>query len=237
MTDTAIILCGGQGTRFRAVNPDIPKSLAPIEKKPFIGLLIDKLVLTGISKIVLSTGHMSEKIERYISSRSDANFIFSKENKPLGTGGALLEAINFCDNSEILIINGDSFVDADLSEFLIHHRTLNSQFSILGSSSRAHETKFNMHVQNNHLVASFGQINDNSNNLMSAGIYITSPFFLKNFRPIGNSLENDFFPTWAHCKHLYAKEIKSTVFDIGSPVGYNTFMSYFKNNKKAYGCL
>ena len=83
------ILCGGQGTRFRAVREDIPKALAPINGVPFLDLLLDNLISQGCQRIILGTGYLSEQIEFYLQQRSDAEYLISREDAPLGTGGAI----------------------------------------------------------------------------------------------------------------------------------------------------
>lgn len=40
----AIILCGGLGTRLRTVVSDVPKTMAPINGKPFMMLQVEKLI-------------------------------------------------------------------------------------------------------------------------------------------------------------------------------------------------
>ena len=61
-----LILCGGQGTRFRAVSQDIPKALAPIQGQPFIDLLLDDLVSQGFQIIILAIGLLGEQIEAHL---------------------------------------------------------------------------------------------------------------------------------------------------------------------------
>ena len=79
------ILCGGQGTRFREVREDIPKALAPINGTPFLDLLLNDLVSQGCRRIILGTGYLSEQIESHLQKRKDAEFIISREKRPLGT--------------------------------------------------------------------------------------------------------------------------------------------------------
>ena len=57
----AIILCGGLGTRFRSVSESIPKTLAPVSGRPVLKWLIDDLTIMGIKRIILASGHLSEK--------------------------------------------------------------------------------------------------------------------------------------------------------------------------------
>ena len=84
-----LILCGGLGTRFRAVREDIPKALAPIKGVPFIDLLLNDLIAQGFLRIILATGYLGSQLEHHLKQRTDANYIIACEPKPLGTGGAV----------------------------------------------------------------------------------------------------------------------------------------------------
>ena len=106
-----MILCGGQGTRFRTVREDIPKALAPIQGTPWIDILLDDRVAQGFRRIILATGHLSDQIEHHVKQRTDREYIISKEPKPLGTGGAIKFAEKHFLSDDILILNGDSRID------------------------------------------------------------------------------------------------------------------------------
>ena len=85
----AIILAGGKGTRLRSVVNDRPKVMAKIKDRPFLFILLDKLLELEIPKIVISTGYMSEFLEKELGNSYKGKEIFySKETEPLGTGGA-----------------------------------------------------------------------------------------------------------------------------------------------------
>ena len=103
-----LILCGGLGTRFRQVQDDIPKALAPIQGTPFIDLLLKDLVDQGFRRIILATGHLSSQLEQYVQRRRDAEYIISCEPKPMGTGGAIKLAEQHIRSDIFLILNGDS---------------------------------------------------------------------------------------------------------------------------------
>jgi len=110
-----IILCGGQGTRFREVRDDIPKALAPIQDTLFLDLLLDDLISQGLNRIILATGYLGDQIENYVNNRSDANYIISNEPKPLGTAGALKYAESKFTLDHVLVLNGDSRIIVDFN--------------------------------------------------------------------------------------------------------------------------
>src|SRR5215467_5439802 len=120
----AFVLCGGAGTRLRPVLADRPKSMAPISGAPFLQLLLDRLRSEGIGDVILGTGHMAEKIERYFGSGNKfaVRIRYSREDEPLGTGGALKLAESLI-SDPVLVLNGDSYVEWNLNSMLDLFRT------------------------------------------------------------------------------------------------------------------
>lgn len=123
MRITAVILCGGQGTRLRPVIGDLPKCLARVAGRPFLSYILDHLVSQGVKKVVLCT---REEQFDYFSEFGPANnwhyngidILFSFESTPLGTGGALRNALPLLDTDPVLVLNGDTYCGFDLSRLL-----------------------------------------------------------------------------------------------------------------------
>jgi NDP-sugar pyrophosphorylase family protein len=112
----AFVLCGGLGTRLRPILTDRPKSMALVAGIPFLELLLKQLRGKGIRQVVLGTGYMAEQIESYFRDGSglDLQIQYSREEKPLGTGGALKLAEGLL-SDPVLVLNGDSYVDWSLT--------------------------------------------------------------------------------------------------------------------------
>src|SRR5690349_21298843 len=104
----AAILCGGKGTRLQPVISDLPKGLAPVRGRALLDILVEDLVAQGLRRIILCVGHMKEQIISHFSGRRDADFLFSEETAPLGTGGAVKNAAEFIRSDPFLVMNGDS---------------------------------------------------------------------------------------------------------------------------------
>ncbi len=121
----AIILCGGFGKRLSEItNNSINKSVVKIGGKPFIYYILGQLHSIGIKRIVLCTGINSSSVEKAIKifERNNPNvfeFIFSKENQPLGTAGALINSYSKLKNDYSIVMNGDTYVDDNLQNLLI----------------------------------------------------------------------------------------------------------------------
>jgi D-glycero-alpha-D-manno-heptose 1-phosphate guanylyltransferase len=126
----AIILCGGLGRRIASVLPNIPKVLAPVAGHPFIYFVIDHLRKQGITKIILATGHGHGLVREYITSTfpgtppggESIEFGFSREEKPLGTGGAIKLAFAETTTQNVLVVNGDTLYKIDLAELAAAHQ-------------------------------------------------------------------------------------------------------------------
>ena len=108
----AVILAGGFGTRLSHVVKDVPKPMAPIRDIPFLKYQYDYLVSRGFDSFVLLTGYKSNVIEDYF--RDYSNVVCIREETPLGTAGALLNAYEHLE-PEFLLLNGDTFFSADFS--------------------------------------------------------------------------------------------------------------------------
>ena len=119
----AIILAGGQGTRLKSVVADIPKPLAPINNIPFLTYLICFLKQQDIKHIVLSVGYRWEMIkEIYGDSYEGLKISYAIEQMPLGTGGGIALSLEKTYEKDILILNGDSFIDFELKKFYEFHK-------------------------------------------------------------------------------------------------------------------
>ena len=112
----AIVLAGGFGTRLRSVVSDVPKPMAPVAGKPFLCWLIERLAAQDYRHIVLATGYLHEKVEAFFQDTYSGVAIgYAREFSPLGTGGAIVNALQKCDEECVTVLNGDTLFDVDHS--------------------------------------------------------------------------------------------------------------------------
>lgn len=120
---TAVVLAGGRGTRLASVVADRPKPLAPVDGEPFLLRLLDQLAAAGCARVVLCTGHLGDQIEAELGrEHAGMALCYSREARPLGTGGALRLALPLLQADSVLVLNGDSYVDVDLAGFVARAR-------------------------------------------------------------------------------------------------------------------
>ena len=59
----AIILAGGLGSRLSGVLPGVAKCTIPINGTPFLGFVLDRLIDSGVNRIIISVGYLSDQVE------------------------------------------------------------------------------------------------------------------------------------------------------------------------------
>jgi mannose-1-phosphate guanylyltransferase len=127
----AVILAGGLGTRLGGVLGDLPKTMAPVGGRPFLGRLLDQLVADGIGRVLLCLGHRAGPALDWLAA-APLPAVAIVESRPLGTGGALRLALpRLGGHRPVLVMNGDSWIDAPLAPFLAAHRRAGTVGSLL----------------------------------------------------------------------------------------------------------
>src|SRR5215469_18199337 len=118
----AVLLCGGAGLRLRSVIGNTPKGMANVSGRPFLELLLRQLRRHGFDRAVLAIGYGGEAIRSYFGDQAfGLQLAYSVESCPLGTGGALRNAADMIESDDVLIMNGDSYTDANLQALVVDH--------------------------------------------------------------------------------------------------------------------
>jgi len=129
----SLVLAGGLGTRIRPVLGDLPKLLAPIGERTYLDFLLQWLARFGARRVVFALGHGAQPILDHLGRRPMGSLAVETvvEPRPLGTAGAVRFARAKLATDPVLVLNGDSFVDADLCAFHAAHRANGAQGTIL----------------------------------------------------------------------------------------------------------
>lgn len=110
--DEILILAGGFGTRLRSEVPDLPKPLAPVAGRPFLAYLLDRYAAAGMRRVILATGYLGDVVEQTIGARwAGMDVVYSREETPLGTGGAIAAAARLASGNGLHVCNGDTYLE------------------------------------------------------------------------------------------------------------------------------
>lgn len=215
-----LILCGGLGRRLSEVTKDIPKPMAKINNEPFLDILIKYVSSFGFKRFLFCTGYKKEVIENhYRSYKGGLEIIFSREDKLLGTGGAVKNAKGLIKSDKFLVMNGDSFSKIDLKGFLKFHIKKNALISIAVVKVRQRKDDVGLvSVNDRDEIIHFSEKNDfYGSGYVNAGSYI---FDKKVFSYMPDkskfSLEYDLFPEMVN-KGIYGYIVDAELIDIGIP--------------------
>ncbi len=221
----AVILAGGQGTRLQSVISDIPKPMAPVNGRPFLVFLVTRLVALGFNDIILSVGYLHEQIMDHFGDGREfqASISYCIEHEPLGTGGAVREALLLANTEDLLVMNGDTYVAADLERLVSFHESLQG-FATMAVVPIEDASRYGaVNVSPSGLVTEFAEKKSAGSALINSGVYVFSRKVLESIPPGRVSLEADVLPILASAGHLAAQIQDVPFIDIGVPSAYREF--------------
>ncbi|MBR6126957.1 HAD-IIIA family hydrolase [bacterium] len=219
----AVILAGGFGTRLSHIVSDVPKPLAPIEEIPFLEYVVKALKKQSFDNFVFLTGYKAEQIEKQFNQLENAVFI--KEEKALGTGGAILNAFDKLQD-EFFVINGDTFFDIDYD--ILEKFGKNKPITLALRYTNNIERYGFVEIDDNFKITSFVEKSslpkDRIDGYINGGIYYVRKSALKPYAEKFNgefiSLETEIFPKLLNNNQLYGLPIGGCFIDIGIPEDY-----------------
>ena len=229
----AIVLCGGAGLRLRSVTGDAPKSLAKIGGRPFLEILLNQLRRHGFRRTILAVGYQRDLIRSHFGDRAyGLTLAYSIESTPLGTGGALRKAVQLVESDSTLIMNGDSYTDADLAAFAADFCSAEVDLSMLVTPADGRVDCGLVSVDSTGRVLGFKEKEGTLGaRYVNAGIYMATRSILWDV-PTGLqvSLEAELFPRWLkEGKRIRAFGHAGNCIDIGTPERYQNAQDILAN--------
>jgi NDP-sugar pyrophosphorylase family protein len=220
----AIVLCGGAGLRLRSVTGDAPKSTAAIAGRPFLELLFRQLQRHGFRRAILAVGYQHEVIRSYFGpSACGLQLTYSVEHTPMGTGGALRNALESIHSDSALVTNGDSYTNADLKEFVSNYQRQQADASMIVVPVDGRDDAGSVVLNEAREIVRFEEKRANSDaRYLNAGIYMVSRQMLSGIAPDRKiSLEVELFPGWLNQgKTITGFVCSEPCIDIGTPERY-----------------
>ncbi len=221
--ETAVLLCGGKGTRLRPVTYEIPKSLVPIQGKTLLEHLLDLLKKYGIKNVILSVGYLKDNIKQHFGdgSRFGINITYVEEDTPLGTAGplGLLKTLNMLPNRAFITSNGDELKDINITEMYKLHKAKNALATIALTRVEDPSQYGVARLEGNRILefVEKPKKGEAPSNLINSGFYILEPSIVDIVHNGFAMLEKDVFPLLARQGKLFGFSFKGQWFDIGNP--------------------
>ncbi|MGZ5192061.1 MAG: sugar phosphate nucleotidyltransferase, partial [Flavisolibacter sp.] len=219
----AIILAGGLGTRLREAVPDLPKAMAPVAGKPFISFVIDHLRMQGIDRFIFSLGYKHEIVESYLKEQYPTlDYVTVVESEPLGTGGAILLALEKTKTNHVLIANGDTLFKIELEEVLLIHQSKNASCTLSLKPMTDFERYGVVETDTEGKIISFKEKQFYKNGLINGGVYLVNkPKFISHSFPEKFSFEKEYLEKYFAEEKFYGVVQDNYFIDIGIPEDFN----------------
>lgn len=233
----AVILAGGLGTRLGPLTKDIPKPMTPIRGKPFLEWQLQYLSQQGLKEFLLLTGYKGDQIEKYFSAggRWGWKITYNREEQPLGTGGALLNAFEKLP-AEFLLFFGDSFLPVQAYEIYEKLKSPNIDI-VMAVYDNAEDTTvpYNVALNRENLVTRYqkGKASEGLT-FVEAGVYGVKKIGLVASENKICSFESDLLTPAIQAGRVAAWKSPHRFFDIGTPQRLKLFEErmgdYFQNS-------
>lgn len=217
----AVILSGGKGTRLQSVIKDIPKTMADVNGTPFLETTLQWLNSFNINKVILAVGYKKEYIKKYFGNNyKNINLIYSEEEEPLGTGGAIKKALKECVDDNVIVMNGDVLARVDLNKMYEKHLSLGSVMTI-AVKEMTNFDRFGVVKFNKDRITRFEEKKYAEKGFMNTGIYIMNKDIFENkIEDKSFSIENDYLSKYIDKDKISPFIFAGEFIDIGIPEDY-----------------
>lgn len=224
----AIILAGGFGTRLSHLVSDVPKPMAPVCNRPFLEYILDDLIQQGMTSLILAVGHQYKKIiDHFGYDYHGVRLVYSIEKEPLGTGGAIENAMPHAITSPVFVVNGDTYFPVDLTAMMKKGKELEKPLIAVkkvedctryGAVTFAEDGK----------ITTLSEKNKTGEGFINGGCYLLPNDSFAQDKTFF-SLETEIFPNLVANNALFAFESDSFFIDIGVEEDYINAQSIFRD--------
>jgi mannose-1-phosphate guanylyltransferase len=220
----AVVLVGGEGTRMRPLTETVPKPLLPLMDRHALDHVLDHLARHGVHEVVLSSPYLEQVFHPFIAARhGDPAITWITETHALGTGGAIVNALEAAGDEPFFALNGDILTDLDLTAMLashedkgaavtiaLHHVDDARAFGLVATDDEGRIEEFREKPED----PVPGDVN--------AGTYLLDPEVLRAWTPGDTiSIERDIFPGLIDAGHpVYGFVADAYWLDLGTPEKY-----------------
>lgn len=262
-----IIPAAGLGTRFLPATKSMPKEMLPIVDKPCILHLVEEAVESGIKEIIIITGRGKHSIEDFFDHSFElhetlkgrknqktlkelerieklANFVYVRQDKPLGDGHAILCAKELVDQEPFAVLFGDDIYDSKrpaLAQMIDEYKEKQAPIIALQKIAKKDSDKYGIIGTKNRQ----GKLHEISrleekpkpekapSNLAITGKYIVTPELLQTLSKSKSKSKDqelrliDGMKNFLQSSKIYGLEIEGQRFDTGDKLGYLQAVIHF----------
>jgi NDP-sugar pyrophosphorylase family protein len=214
----AVILVGGRGTRLGGITDTVPKPMLTVGGRPFLDYQLWFLRESGVTEVVMCVGYLSEVVQaRYgVAPPFGLRILFSHESSPAGTGGALVLARSYLDET-FFVLNGDTILDLELGALAVGVTEDSAMLGVLSLRHVPDAGRYGQVAMEGRCISGFAEKSAVGPGLISGGVYCLKRSVLDLLPSPPCSLEKDLFPRLAGERRLSGILCDGYFIDIGLP--------------------
>jgi len=205
-----IILCGGQGTRIRDVNENMPKVMLPIGQYPILWHIMRTYAHYGYKDFVLALGYRSWVIKEYFLNfrvmscdfhlnlghpqeidvlarhqELDWNITFAETGEKTQTGRRVLLCEKYVEGDEFMVTYGDGVADIDVAALHAFHRDHGRVATVTGVRPPG---RFGAIIADGDAVVEFSEKKPAAGGLINGGFFVFQRAMFDVLRPLGDTM-------------------------------------------------
>ncbi len=226
----AYILCGGFGTRLRSFINDTQKAVVDIHGRPFLALVLRQLRAAGVTRGVLCAYYRADQLLALLpdlEAESELPLQLVVEDSPLGTGGALLNALREVPPSgRYLVLNADTYLESHAYRLALEAE----RDVVVGVQVEDRSRYGSLQCSAQGEVLGLAEKGPAGSGWVNAGVYGFTPSALADVAVTPASMEHDLLPGLIARHNLFVCEYSGAFVDIGTPDSLDTFKSDFSGS-------
>lgn len=227
-----VVLCGGRGVRLAGVIGNVPKPLAQVDGSPFLDRLLAWLVASGrVNRLLLAAGHLGDQVsERYSVVDIGLPVEVLVEGEPLGTGGAIRNALPVVTTPTFVVVNGDSFTNFSVAGLLDAHASSGADCTIL--TGEIDDVRRYGSIESdpatNRIVRFAEKASAEGRGLISFGVYAFETVWAARELTAQKFSIEEYFAAHVSSAQFLAYIVQSPFIDIGTPESFSQSQTFFR---------
>jgi len=221
----AMILAAGYGKRLAPLTDKTPKPLLEVGGQSLIQRNINHLINSGISEIIINVSHHANQVIKHVKETfPNIEILFSIEDKPLGTGGGILNALPMIGTKSFLLMNSDIFHEIDIKNLPQNVQAAH----LVGVPNPDHNSKGDFNIKDNLI-----EVRDEDNALTWSGISVINPiiFNQNNFGYESFNIWDTILPNYINEGVVSGQESLDLWIDVGTLERLKLANSVYNENK------
>lgn len=176
--NTAVVMCGGRGTRLAPLTNVVPKPMLKVAGRPILERIVLHLAGFGIRRVLLAVNYLAEQIESHFGNGSQfgVEITYLREDRPLGTAGAL-SLIEGPISEPLLVMNGDLVTQFSVDAMLAFHDHGKQRVTV-GTRRYFHTVPFGCIELDGTRITQFEE-KPTLSRVVNTGIYVLEPQLLE----------------------------------------------------------